>query len=427
MLSKKILTQRHKAKEVKNSPSTKQKRLKNNKCVNFTSDEYLRIGGTLNTFAIGTNPYTIIAWFKAKTQVGNWFQMGAYKATTDYWYINASSFINSALWGMAFTSKVGNVTKENHSFATFGTVSPPIDATSENWNMLAISSNRVNASNVLINSTDVTSSATHGYSTDNISPTDHPSSPRYTTIAKYQVSSSGTSISSNTDIKSVAYFDKYMTADELGKMYKEGYNINYETGEHGSNLKDWYRFGNRKQDRFPYISNRIALGNRPSPEVTNPHFRDGTATSDGITGWDFENMIGGTPGVSHDNTNKWISFDGTAYDRVISDSINAGPGEFYEISISIAAGSGGSIIIYLGGTIVDSLSANVGTYTYTHQATTTDPKLSIFIPPGSSACSISSFNCRFVDTNLIRPGFMVNGEASDIKRSTGKIVEGRFD
>tara|TARA_B100001029_G_scaffold628_2_gene447 strand:- start:9144 stop:10427 length:1284 start_codon:yes stop_codon:yes gene_type:complete len=427
MLSKKILTQRYKTAEVENSNSTKQKHLQNDKCVNFTSDEYLQIGGTNNTFGLGTNPFTIIAWFKAKTQVGNWFQMGAYKASTDYWYINASSFIAASIWGFSFDSKAGNSNKERHSYATFGGVAAPVDATSENWNMLAISTNRADAASAVFNNTDFTSSLTSGFSSDNISPTDHTSSACYTKIGRYRVSGAGVATSSNTDIKSVAFFDKYMTAAELSQIYLEGYNVNYETGKHATNLKDWYRFGNRSQDRFPYISNRIALGDRPSPEVTNAHFRDATATSDGVVGWNFQNLLGGTPGITHDNTNKWISFDGTAYDRLMSDSIKAGPGEVYVISVSVSAGSGGTFIVYLGNNVVATPSANVGTYTYTATATTSDPKISIFVPPGSSAMSFSSFTCKFLDTNLIRPGFMVNGEASDIKRGTGKIVEGRFD
>tara|TARA_Y100000589_G_scaffold80859_4_gene74775 strand:+ start:4322 stop:5599 length:1278 start_codon:yes stop_codon:yes gene_type:complete len=425
MLSKKILTQTHKPAEVLNSNSTKQKNLVNDNCVNFTSDEYLQIGGTNNTFALGTNPYTVIAWFKPYGQISVWFTMGAFKDNSNYWYINASSFILNTVWGISISSKASGSNKETHAYTAFG-VAPPLDVTTGNWNMLALSSNRVDATSCILNDTTVNLTNT-SFSTDNISPTDHTSASKYTKIGRYRSSTSATSTVNNTDMKSVAFFDKYMTVDELKQLYLEGYNANYETGEHASNLKDWYRFGNRNEDRFPYISNRIALGDRPHPEVTNDHFRNPKPTANGIVGWEFNNALGGSHGITHDNTNKWIVMDGTAYDRIISDSIKAGPGEVYEITTTFAAGGGGNILLYLGNVAYATVTAGAGTFTHTVQATTSDPRLAVFVPPGSGTVTISSMTCKLLDPNLIRPGLMVNGEASDIKRGTGKVVDRRFD
>mgnify|MGYP002032797210 CR=1 FL=1 len=128
----------------------------------------------------------------------------------------------------SISSKASGSNKETHAYTAFG-VAPPLDVTTGNWNMLALSSNRVDATSCILNDTTVNLTNT-SFSTDNISPTDHTSASKYTKIGRYRSSTSATSTVNNTDMKSVAFFDKYMTVDELKQLYLEGYNANYETG-----------------------------------------------------------------------------------------------------------------------------------------------------------------------------------------------------
>jgi len=343
------------------------------------TDEYLDCGSD-SSLDVGTNDFSVSAWYKVSTKGGSDYHDIAAKGDT---------LTTGNGWGIALTESNKKIYFDTNGDVGRQNVISPADSWEfDKWyHIIATRSNSTNTLNLYLNGVFVATntSATNDDLGD--------------ASINFKIGTSESSRETKGNISEVAYYNTALTASQVKTIYNGREPYNHKEGVASNYLKAWYRMGDGILDNYAIICDEtnVTLG---SNVISN-----GTFTSD--SNWNKNSMwsISGGVAVSDGSGSSNINQSGSLI-----------VGKLYKITfdiVSLTSGSGYSVRAGSSGTYSEVFNT-IGTHTSYQMCLGSFNNIYINAN-GNAAGSIDKVKAQLIGG---KAAGMINMSANDIEGDT---------